>query len=95
MACPEGTFSSVILATGNDICVTCSETNCRTCDSGNCFQCVGQSALYQGRCFQTCPTASVLHVVNGIRKCESCSVGCMSCDLGVTSCTTCETGFIR
>ncbi len=85
----------MIQATSNDICIMCSEANCRTCDVENCYQCVGQYALYQGRCFLVCPTASVLTVVSGVRKCESCSVGCMNCDLGVMTCSTCQSGFVR
>ena len=66
-------------------CLPCLINNCKHCDKNICKICLEEYALFYENslenisCIKECPEGYYMSQANGIKKCDKCDLGCVSC----------------
>ena len=81
--CPDGYYAN----TSSRLCIKC-QSNCPTCTSSSCLSCLSPLILYQGVCYQDCPTGTY----SDSSSCSSCLSICKTC-LSSDICLSCISNY--
>lgn len=81
--CPDGYYAN----TSSRLCIKCS-SNCPTCTASSCLSCVSPLILYQGVCYQDCPSGTY----SNSSSCSSCLSICKAC-LSNEICLSCISNY--